>query len=328
MYGILKPFFTGKISKSLHKGVIRNYKNDLKIFNYGLHLNKNNTLKINNNNILKNFSVYNRTQFNNNINFDNNIQLNTINENKYKIFRPFNGRNEIVPSKTEKIILKNNNNKYKNNCRSIKKGKKETSLEIEKIVNSLIDNENAKKNNKSIYINLNEYLSFKKNKEKINDAFPRENSISPKNYISYNLQNDPLNSKLYKSFNIQIKCLNNKVGYRKKILEGIDACNRYRPKIENLKFGSYLRLNKNKLEEELFKNEHNNKFHFNLLNHYNNNILKMKNYNKKKFNEKCFLTFDEKLKNVEKMTKNSIEYSKNLSNTNKEMLKKINEMYG
>jgi len=326
MYGILKPYFTGKISTSLHKGVIRNYNNDLKIFNYGLHLNKNNTLRIKNNNILKNFSVYNRTDFNNNINFDNNIQLNTINENKYKICKPFNERNEIMESKTEKILLKNNINKFKNKCRSIKKGKKETSLEIEKIVSSLINRENDK-NNKNFDINLNKYLTFKKNKEKINETFPRENSISPKNYIAYNLQNDPLNSKLYKSFSIQIKCLNNKVGYRKKILEGIDACSRYRPQIENLKFGSN-RLSKKKLEEEFYKNENNNKFHFNLFNYYNNNsILKMKNYNRKKFNEKCLLTFDEKLKSVEKMTKNSIEYSKNLSNTNKKMLDKINDIY-
>ena len=327
MYGILKPYFTGKINISLHKGVIRNYNNDLKIFNYGLHLNKNNTLRIKNNNILKNFSVYNRTDFNNNINFDNNIQLNTINENKYKIFKPFNERNEIMGSKTEKILLKNNINKYKNKCRSIKKGKKETSLEIEKIVSSLINNENDKKN-KNFDINLNKYLSFKKNKEKINETFPRENSISPKNYIAYNLQNDPLNSKLYKSFSIQIKCLNNKVGYRKKILEGIDACSRYRPQIENLKFSSNLRLSKKKLEEEFYKNENNNKFHFNLFNYYNNNsILKMKNYNRKKFNERSLLTFDEKLKNVEKIAKNSIEYSKNLYNTNKKMLNKINEIY-
>ena len=324
MYGILESYFTGKISKSLNKGMIRNYNNDLKISNYGLHLNKNNTLKIKNNNILKNFSIYNRTVFNNN--YDNDINLNSI-EKKYSILKPFNERNEIVGSKTEKIILKNNVNKYQNKCRSIKKGKKETSLEIEKIVSSLINNENGENNNKNIDINLNKYLSFKKNKEKINETFPRENSISPKNYISYNLQNDPLNDKLYKSFNIQIKCINNKAEYRKKILEGIDACNRYRPKIENLKFGSNLRLNKNKLAEELFKNEHNNKFHFNLFKYYNNNILKMKNYNRKKFNEKCLMTFDEKMKSVEKMTKNSIEYSKNLSNTNKIMLKKINEMY-
>ena len=321
MYGILKPYFTGRISKILNKGVIRNSSNDLKIFNYGLHLNKNNTLKINNNNnILKKFSVYNRTAFNNNINFDNIIKLNSIKEKKWKILKPLFEKNEIVENKTEKLILKNNINKYNNKCHSIEKGKKETSLEIEKIVSSLINNENDKKNND---INLNKYLSFKKNKEKINETFPRENSIHPKKYISYNLRNDPLNSKLYKSFNTQIKCLNNKVNYRKKILEGIDACNRYRPKIENLKFGS----NKNKLTEEFFKNEHNNKFHFNLFNYYNNNILKMKNYNKKKFKEKCLLTFDEKLKNMEKNTKNSIEYSKNLSLINKKMLNKINEIY-
>ena len=319
MYGILKPFFTGKINKSLKNGRIRNFSNDLKIVNYGLHLNKNNTLKINSNNILKNFSVYNRTEFN------NNIKLNNINEKKYKILKPFNERNEIVESKTEKIILKNIN-KYKNKCYSIKKGKKETSLEIEKIVNSLINNENDKKINKNSDININKYLSFMKNKEKIKEIFPRENSISKKNYISYNLQNEPFNSKLYKSFSIQIKCLNDKPIYRKKILEGIDACNRYRPKIENLKFGSNLSVNRNKLPEGLFKDENDNKFHFNLLSHYNNNILKMKNYNKKKFTDKCLLTFDEKLKNMETITKNSIEYSKNLSLTNKQMLKKIKDI--
>ena len=318
------PYFTGKISKSLNKGVIRNNDNNLKIFNYGLHLNENNTLKINNNFILNNFSIYNRTAFNNNINFDNNITLNTINEKKCKILKPLFERNEIVESKTEKIILKNNINKYKNKCLSIKKGKKETTLEIEKIVSSLINNENDKKNND---INFNKYLSFKKNKEKINEAFPRENSIHPKNYISYNLQKDPLNSKLYKSFSIQIKCLNNKANFRKKILEGIDACYRNRPKIENLKFGSNLRLNKNKLTEDFFKNEHNKKFQFNLINHYNNNILKMKNNNKKKFKEKYLMTFDEKLKNMENNTKNSIEYSNNLSITNKKMLKKIMDIY-
>ena len=50
-------------------------------------------------------------------------------------------------------------------------------------------------------------------------------------------------------------------------------------KKENLKFDSNLRDNNNKLGEKFFNNEYNNKFHFNLFNYYNNNILKMKNYN-------------------------------------------------
>lgn len=47
-------------------------------------------------------------------------------------------------------------------------------------------------------------------------------------------------------------------------------------KKENLKFDSNLRDNNNKLGEKFFNNEYNNKFHFNLFNYYNNNILKMK----------------------------------------------------
>ena len=329
MYGILKPFFTRKITKSLNKSVIKNINNDLKMYNLGLHLNKNNTLKIIDN-IPKDFDINTRTLFiyNNTTNFDDNFKLNNINEKEYKLLRPFNERNETVLSNKEKI-LKNNFNKYDKKYNSIKKGKKEISLEIEKIVDSLINNENDKENkNKNKDIDLNKYLSFKKNKEKINEAFPKEKSISPKYYISYNLQNDPLNKKLYRSYDTQIKCLNNKVEYRKKILEGIDASHRYRPKIENLKFGSDLRLHKNKLAEEFFKNEHNNKLYFNLYNYYNDNILKMKNYNnKRKFKVKYLMTFDEKLKNMEVMTKNSIEYSKNLSNTNKKMLEKINDIF-
>ena len=79
-------------------------------------------------------------------------------------------------------------------------------------------------------------------------------------------------------------------------------------------------------------------FHFNIYDYYNN-IYKKKSYNRCKFNKKMMinqneinmdknlLTFDQKVKNLETFTSNSIGYLKFLSKTNENMLKKLNNIY-
>ena len=91
------------------------------------------------------------------------------------------------------INTKENKNSY--NLSIINKEKKEDhSLEVNKIMDSLIHKEPIDKNK-------NIYRKIKKKKIK----FPKEKSIDPINYIKYNLQKYPFNKTLYKGYNTIMK---------------------------------------------------------------------------------------------------------------------------
>ena len=88
---------------------------------------------------------------------------------------------------------KDNKNSYNLNI-SNKERKEDFSIEVNKIMDSLIHKE-------PIDENKNKYRKIQKKKIK----FPKEKSIDPINYIKYNLQKNPFNKKLYKGYNTIMK---------------------------------------------------------------------------------------------------------------------------
>ena len=176
------------------------------------------------------------------------------------------------------------------------------------------------------------------------DNFPMNKSISPASYIDYNLKKNPDNAKLFKSFHTQVKCLNNKVEYRKRILKQVDENYRHRLRIEDLKSQhnrkDYNDMNKKDIEDLMNdKNIRKNKFHFNLYDYYNNSH-KINYFNRfkyaRKFNklmkdnnvvDKNLLTFDRKMRNLELSTQKAVKHLQSLSNSNEKMLKNLLDIY-
>lgn len=326
-----------KINKNIYNSIskIKNIDNNIEanLFNKNNLYNKNIFNKNFDNSIYSNFSLKKSNKKLKSINnLTPELTFNKIKTNlkfkklKINLFPNLNQKKQY----NKNIFLKYNKKNTINENVSIEKRKKDNSLEVENIINSLIDNRNDKEEN------------FNK-QYKTNIIFDKKKSIDPKTYINYNLQEQPNNKELFRSFDIQLNCINNKIEYRNKIIRGIDTTNRNRLKIENLKFS----LNNNtsfdnnkKVVDDYLKNKMVNKknFHFNIYDYYNN-IYKKKSYNRCKFNKKMMinqneinmdknlLTFEQKVKNLETFTSNSIGYLKYLSKTNENMLKKLNNIY-
>ena len=91
------------------------------------------------------------------------------------------------------LNTKENKNSY-NLSLNNKEKKKDLSIEVNKIMDSLIHKEPVDKNK----------INYRKIKKKKN-LFPKEKSIDPINYIKYNLQKYPFNKKLYKGYNTIMK---------------------------------------------------------------------------------------------------------------------------
>ncbi len=269
-----------------------------------------------------------------NHNYNKTIFSNCLNLTRKKKFNKYN-----------KITITNYDVKQKapkkeTKSLTIKKQRKENSIKVEKIVHSLINNKKID-NNKLHHANSIEYQSLKKNKKNI--IFPLNKSISPMSYIDYNLKINPDNKKLFKSFNTQINCLNDKVEYRKRILKQVDENYRHRFKVEDLKNNYnnniYTNIDKKKIEEMIDnKDVHENKFHFNLYDYYNNSH-RIKNNNRFKFsqrfgklvkeikNNKDLLTFDMKMNNMEKDTHKVVKHLESLSKSKGKMLKNLLDIY-
>ena len=383
MSGILKYYFEEKKYKSPNSypsKYLTTYNDTKRLFNSGLHLLDNNILTIDKTirnskmNITKQYNftepnTYDLNNFHPYINSkkmdfsksvfskhnDNlkpiynlipNLKLNKTlskgnNDNKDEIasFPYFKQRKKI-----NRNIIRNYNKiekKYKNKikCLTSENNTSDNSKEVEKIIDSLI----SINNNKIIKKGLHhaEFISLKKNKEK----FPLEKSISPAFYIDFNLHKEPENKQLFRSFNTQLKCLNNRIEFREKILKQVETNDRNRLKVDNLKNihnSEFYTDLCNKRIGNIFlidKNYNKTNLHFNLYDYYNS-IHKMKVKNRFKFNNKKFeklknnikenknlITFDKKLKNAQNSTIKAVKYLDSLSKKNNKMLKKIFNIY-
>ena len=332
MSGILKFYFKEKKYQNHNNNLLNSLtsRNNTKIlYNSGLHLLDNNILSINKN--IRNSTVDSRMKIMKDYNLTepNNYDLNS---EELKLSKNSN-RNEnknlkLIISRNEKIL------KDKEKNLTLQFNQNDNSKELEKIMDSLIST-----NNKVKKTNLHhaELISLKKNKEK----YPIEKSISPSFYIDYNFREEPDNRKLFLSFNTQLKCLNNKVEFRKKILRQIETNNSNRLKIDDLKNihnnEFYTELNNKKIENifKINRNSDKKNLHFNLYDYYNN-IHKMKVNNRNKYNNKKFekiknhtkenkilMTFENKLKNAENSTIKTVKHLDSLSRKNNKILKKI-----
>lgn len=157
--------------------------------------------------LLKDF-IRNKTILNN-----KNISLNKIKfpisliNNKSKSIRNHNRNNRNAnisnfysdyynDESTNKFLYinsKSNKNSYNLSINN-KEKKEDHSIEVNKIMDSLIHKEPNDENK-------NKYRKIQKKKIK----FPKEKSIDPINYIKYNLQKYPFNKKLYKGYNTIMK---------------------------------------------------------------------------------------------------------------------------
>ena len=298
---------------------------------------KNRKLKPINNHLITDFTM------NKDISLIKNKYLNSTKKKKFtKLKKITNTNYEISENKTEN----ENSIKKTNKSLTLQKQKKENSKKVEIIVHSLINSKKIDKT-KLHHANSIEYLSMKKNVKKVikSDNFPMNKSISPASYIDYNLKKNPDNTKLFRSFHTQVKCLNNKVEYRKRILKQVDENYRHRFKIEDLKSQHnrkmYKDINKKDIEELINDKKINrkNKFHFNIYDYYHNSH-KINYFNRFKYGKKIsklmkpnnvdnkdLLTFDTKMLNMVLSTKKAVKYLESLSSSNEKMLKNLLDIY-
>lgn len=256
----------------------------------------------------------------------------------------FGSSNRLYKEEIKNFDIYMKNKKDKSKSLTSKQDNKSNSVQVEKIVHTLInDNNNDNNKRKLHHANSTEKLSLKKKENKKND-YPKEKSISPMTYIDYNLKTNPGNKNLFKSFDTQIKCINNKIEYREKILNQVDTNYRHRLKVESLKNkhndNYYMNFNKRKINELFLRNKNYNKknLHFNIYDYYKN-IHKIKANGRYQFDQKFIklqkdikekknlLTFDKKMKNVENSMIKAIKYLDNLSISNRKMLKNVLNIY-
>ena len=329
------PFNTNNINHFYPKKQANSFYEEIIFSN----LLKNRKLKPINNHLLTDLTMnkdissirnkYNKTKYMNNTRKKKFNKLRKITGTDYEISENEN-KNEIELQKKTKSL-------------TLKKQKKENSKQVEQIVHSLINGKKIDKQ-KLHHANSIEYLSMKKSNIVKSDNFPMNKSISPASYIDYNLKKNPDNAKLFKSFHTQVKCLNNKVEYRKRILKQVDENYRHRLRIEDLKSQhnrkDYNDMNKKDIEDLMNdKNIRKNKFHFNLYDYYNNSH-KINYFNRfkyaRKFNklmkdnnvvDKNLLTFDRKMRNLELSTQKAVKHLQSLSNSNEKMLKNLLDIY-
>ena len=145
----------------------------------------------------------------------------------------FGSSNRLYKVEIPNFDIYMKNKKDKSKSLTSKQDNKANSAQVEKIVHTLINNNDNNKI-KLHHANSTEKLSLKKKEYKKND-YPKEKSISPMTYIDYNFKTNPGNKNLFKSFDTQIKCINNKIEYREKILNQVDTNYRHRLKVETLK---------------------------------------------------------------------------------------------
>ena len=263
------------------------------------------------------------------------------NNRRISVF-PFNSSNELCKVEITNFDRYEKYKKDKTKSLTSKQDNKANSVQVEKIVNSLINNNDNNKK-KLHHASSTENLSLKK-KEYKKENYPKEKSISPMTYIDYNLKTTPGNKNLFKSFDTQIKCINNKIQFREKILNQVDANYRHRLKVESLKNqhndNYYMNYNKKDINELFLRNKNYNKnnLHFNIYDYYNN-INKIKANGRYQFdqkfiklqkdtkNKKNLLTFDKKMKNVENSMIKAVKYLDNLSISNRKMMKKVLNIY-
>ena len=256
---------------------------------------------------------------------------------------PFCSSNRLYKVELTNFDLFVNNKKSQSKSLTTKQDNKANSFQVEKIVHTLINSNNNDNNKKKLHhASSTENLSLKKKIYKKND-FPKEKSISPMTYIDYNLKVNPENKNFFKSFDIQIKCINNKIKYREKILNQVDTNYRHRLKFESLKNehnNYYMNYNKKVINELFLKNKNYNKknLHYNIYDYYNN-INKKKDNGRYQFdqkfiklqkdikNKKNLLTFDKKMKNVENSMLKAVKHLDNLSISNRNMMKKVLNIY-
>lgn len=265
------------------------------------------------------------------------------NKNNISIF-PFCSSNRLYKVEVTNFDIYVKDKKDKSKSLTTKEDNKTNSVQVEKIVHSLINSNNSDNNKKKLHhASSTEKLSLKK-KEYKKDDYPKEKSISPMTYIDYNLKTNPGNRNLFKSFDTQIKCINNKIQYREKILNQVDTNYRNRLKVESLKNehndNYYMNNNKKKINEIFLQNKNYNKknLHFNINNYYNN-INKIKANGRYQFDQKFIklqkvlknkinlLTFDKKMKNVENSMITAIKHLDNLSISNRKMMKNVLNIY-
>ena len=292
---------------------------------------------------------------NKNINLFNCNKLPDLTINKRRKIIKENENNETFKFASQEKVLAIKDyiikkKKKKNEVKSFTniKDNTENSIEVEKIVHSLINSKNDDNDKKLHHVDSSQYLSYKNNKSNKKILFPKEKSISPASYIDVNLKRFPDEKELYRSFNTQLKSLNNKMEFRKLIMNQVDMNYRNRLKVEDLKNQhnnhDYNIFRKKEIEDLFIKQENNNKrsLHFNLYDYYNN-IHKMKANSRYKFNKKFFhiekkienefknngklMTFDKKMENFENSTISAIKHLNSLSCSNRKMMKQILHIY-
>ena len=256
----------------------------------------------------------------------------------------------IDESTTNKCLYINSKDyKHSYNISINNKEKKEDhSIEVNKIMDSLIHKENDE--------NKNKYRKIQKKKIK----FPKEKSIDPINYIKYNLQKDPFNKKLYKGYNTIMKIQgrsNLKEDFENNMIKKasdiyslkldsehldapLDEAKKYKKNYEDMikdQTMSYKSFNFNKsdkapqirrfnpnqnLLEKNYKIYFNKKFHLNKENsERKNNKTKMGVFFEKNMDK--FISFDKRLNNILILSKNNEDNACKKSKEHEKMLDKI-----